>query len=127
MQISIITSLFNRLDLTRACVDSLRHTLRRWDYEWILIDDGSTDGTREFLRALAGEDGRARVTLNDQPRGFAANNNHGARIARAPLLCPAQQWTPCCCRAGWSRWRGWRAGCRRWPAWATRNGSRSAG
>ncbi len=87
MQVSIITPLFNRLDLTRACLESLRRTLDGWDYEWILIDDGSTDGTREFLRMLAAEDPRVRVVLNDAPRGYAANNNHGARIARAPLLC----------------------------------------
>ena len=28
-----------------------------------------------------------RVVFNEAPRGFAANNNHGAQIARAPLLC----------------------------------------
>ena len=87
MQISIITPLFNRLDLTRACLESARRTLEGRDYEWIFIDDGSTDGTREFLGALAGEDARVRVVFNDARRGYAANNNHGARIARAPLLC----------------------------------------
>ena len=86
MQLSIITPLFNRLDLTRACLESLRRTLDGWDYEWILIDDGSTDGTREFLRELP-EDGQVRVVLNDSPRGYAANNNLGARLARSPLLC----------------------------------------
>ena len=87
MQISIITPLFNRLDLTRACLESLRRTLAGWDYEWILIDDGSTDGTREFLSTLPDDDARIRVVFNAAPRGYAANNNHGARIARAPLLC----------------------------------------
>ena len=85
MQISIITSLFNRLDLTRACLRSLEDTLRGWRYEIILIDDVSTDGTREFLAGLT--DPRYRVILNDAPRSFAANNNAGARLARAPLLC----------------------------------------
>ena len=88
MQISLITPLFNRLDLTRAYVESARRTLGGWDYEWIFIDDGSTDGTREFLQALAGGDPRVRVVLNDGPQGFAANNNHGARLARSPLPWP---------------------------------------
>ncbi len=87
MQVSIITPLCNRLDLTRACLESARRTLDGWDYEWIFIDDGSADGTREFLRALAGEDARVRVVCNDDRHGYAANNNHGARLARAPLLC----------------------------------------
>ncbi len=85
MQVSIIIPLFNRLDLTRACLDSLQRTLRGWRYEIILIDDGSTDGTREFLRTLPPE--RFHVVLNDTGQGYAANNNAGARLARAPLLC----------------------------------------
>ncbi len=86
MQVSVITPLFNRLELTRACAESLHRTLAGWEYEWILIDDGSTDGTRDFLRGLP-DDGRTRVVLNEHPRGYAANNNVGARLARAPLLC----------------------------------------
>ncbi len=86
MQVSIITPLFNRLELTRACQESLARTLAGWDYEWILIDDGSTDGTRDYLRALP-DDGRVRVVLNGEPRGYAANNNLGVGLARAPLLC----------------------------------------
>ena len=87
MQISLVTPLFNRLDLTRACLESAGRTLAGWDYEWIFIDDGSTDGTREFLQELSAADPRVRVVLNNAPRGYAANNNHGARVARAPLLC----------------------------------------
>lgn len=86
MRVSIITPLFNRLELTLACLESLQRTLRAEDYEWIFVDDGSTDGTREFLRTLP-SDGRYRVILNETPRGFAANNNLGANLARAPLLC----------------------------------------
>ena len=63
MQVSIVTPLFNRLELTRACQESLERTLAGWDYEWILIDDGSTDGTRDWLRSLP-EGGRIRVVLN---------------------------------------------------------------
>ena len=86
MQVSVITPLFNRLELTLACQESLERTLAGWDYEWILIDDGSTDGTRDWLRSLPA-DGRVRTVLNDTPRGYAANNNLGVELARAPLLC----------------------------------------
>ena len=85
MDISIITALYNRLDLTRIYLESLERTLAGWNYEVLLVDDGSTDGTREFLATLPGP--RYRVWLNDTPRGFAANNNAAARRAEAPLLC----------------------------------------
>ena len=85
MQVSIITPLFNRLDLTRVFLASLGQTLRRWQYEVILVDDGSTDGTREFLQTLSGP--RYRVVLNAPGSGYAASNNLAARLASAPLLC----------------------------------------
>ena len=52
MQISIITSLFNRLDLTRPFLESLERTLRGGNYEVILIDDASTDGSAQRLDEL---------------------------------------------------------------------------
>ena len=85
MQVSIITPLFNRLDLTRVFLESLEQTLRRWQYEVIFVDDGSTDGTREFLQTLSAP--RYRIVLNEQGLGYAANNNLAARMAQAPLLC----------------------------------------
>ncbi len=85
MQLSVITSLYNRLELTRTYLRSLEETLRDYRYEVILIDDGSTDGTREFLSELS--DPRYRIILNETRRGFAPNNNAAARLAAAPLLC----------------------------------------
>lgn len=85
MDVSIIIPLFNRLDLTRVCLDTLEQTARRLRFEVIFVDDGSADGTREFLRGIEGP--ARRVILNDRARGYAANNNAAARLARAPILC----------------------------------------
>ena len=47
MQVSFIIPLFNCLDLTQAMIASLQETLpRKLSHEIILVDDGSTDGTR---------------------------------------------------------------------------------
>jgi GT2 family glycosyltransferase len=85
MDLSILISLSNRLDFTRACLESLERTAGRFPCEVILVDDGSTDGTREFLRTLAKP--RYRFLLNARPRGFACNINAAAQLARAPILC----------------------------------------
>lgn len=84
-RISFIISVFNGLQFTRACLDSLRQTIGRSDHEVIVVDDVSTDGTREFLARLRTP--ACRVILNETKRNFAANNNAGAAIARGEFLC----------------------------------------
>lgn len=53
-------------------------------YEVIFVDDGSTDGTREWLATLAGD--RFRVIINEQNLGYAGANNRGASLARGTFL-----------------------------------------
>lgn len=84
VQVSFILSLFNQLSLTQACFTSLRATTPAYlAHEIILIDDGSSDGTRTWLSTLGST---ARIFLNDHNLGFAASNNRAARDARGDLL-----------------------------------------
>lgn len=48
MRFSIITCTFNRAGFLPATYDSLRSQSFR-DFEWIVVDDGSTDETRELI------------------------------------------------------------------------------
>jgi GT2 family glycosyltransferase len=83
-RISVITPLFNCLERTKEMVASLRASMPPGvSYEVILVDDGSTDGTREWLAAL-GEP--FRVILNAGNLGFGAATNRGAAAARGELL-----------------------------------------
>jgi GT2 family glycosyltransferase len=84
VQVSFIIPLFNNLALTRACVESLQATLSRGlKHEIILVDDGSTDGTREWLATLAPP---FRSILNERNLGYAAANNRGVSVARGEIL-----------------------------------------
>lgn len=84
MKVSFIIPLFNGLPLTQAMLDSLRATMpANLKHEIILVDDGSSDGTREWLKTPATSD---RVLLNERNLGFAATCNRGAAAAAGELL-----------------------------------------
>lgn len=52
-------------------------------HEIIFVDDGSTDGTREWLTSLARP---IQVLLNERNAGYAVSNNRAAAIARGDSL-----------------------------------------
>lgn len=51
MKVSVITPSFNAARFLPDCVASVRHALDGLDYEHIVADGGSVDGTLDFLRA----------------------------------------------------------------------------
>jgi GT2 family glycosyltransferase/predicted Zn-dependent protease len=84
---SIIILCCNELDLTRACLESLRgHT--RPPYEVILVNNGSTDGTPAFLEEVRSLPGPERVVVihNETNRGFPAGCNQGLAQAHGRYL-----------------------------------------
>ncbi|MEO6873823.1 MAG: glycosyltransferase family 2 protein [Opitutaceae bacterium] len=84
MQVSFVIPLFNCLPLTQAMVASLQASLPPGlTHEIILVDDGSTDGTREWLATLSAP---FRVVLNERNLGYAVSNNRGAALAQGELL-----------------------------------------
>jgi hypothetical protein len=59
------------------------------DFELVVGDDGSKDGTSETLARLAAEDSRIRVLRREQPSGLARAANWVVGEARAPLIAIA--------------------------------------
>lgn len=51
-EVSIILQAYNRLEKTKRCVESVLHCTTDVNYELILIDNGSEDGTLEFFRSV---------------------------------------------------------------------------
>ncbi len=50
-RVTLVLSVFNQLALTRACMESLRASTE--PFRLVVIDNGSTDGTREFFERFA--------------------------------------------------------------------------
>lgn len=80
---SIIIPVWNRRELTEQCLVRLAAVTSGCDYEVIIIDNGSTDTTSEFLGTLSGD---VRIIRNEDNLGFAVACNQGARAARSPYL-----------------------------------------
>ncbi len=81
LQFSIIIPTYNRQDLLAKCLASIASQTRD-DYEIIIVDDGSTDGTRDYVLQLGGK-----ITLLEQPnRGPGAARNLGIKHATSEYI-----------------------------------------
>ena len=66
-------------------MDSIqRHT--NYPHEIVFVDNGSTDGTKDYLRNLVKENTNYQLIDNEENVGFSAGNNQGARVARGKYL-----------------------------------------
>jgi GT2 family glycosyltransferase len=73
------------LVFTRLCLAALLGNTDG-DFEVIVVDNGSSDGTPAHLDQLVKADARVRVVLNGANRGFAAACNEGLALARGEHL-----------------------------------------
>jgi GT2 family glycosyltransferase len=73
--VTILVVTFNNLLFTRMCLESLLANTHSPTYELLVVDNGSTDGTPDYLRQLSSKNRHVRVLLNDLNAGFAAANN----------------------------------------------------
>ena len=71
IQVSIITTVFNAKDFLNQSIESIRKQTFR-NYEHLIINDGSTDGTKEYLDTI--NDSRIKVIhLERSGRGISLN------------------------------------------------------
>jgi GT2 family glycosyltransferase len=80
---SVIVISYNTRDMTLACLRSLAEQTRRFEYEVIVVDNASADGSAEAIRA---EFPDARLLALDENIGFARANNLAAHEARGEWL-----------------------------------------
>ena len=82
---SIVIVTLDGLVFTRLCLESLVAAVSP-AFEIVVVDNGSTDGTVEYLDELSKRDRRVRVELNSQNLGFGPATNRGVEIARGDVL-----------------------------------------
>ncbi len=81
--VSVIIPTYNRMGTLERSVESvLKQTYD--NFELLIIDDGSTDGTEDYVRGL--EDERIRYHRNESNMGPSASRNKGAALAKGEYL-----------------------------------------
>jgi len=84
--ISIIIPVFNKLEFTKQCLDALYEVTPNHLFELIIVNNASTDGTKEFLNEFAKTYPNVKVIHNQENLGFAKACNQGARAAKGKYL-----------------------------------------
>jgi GT2 family glycosyltransferase len=83
---SVVIVTYNKLNLTHACLHSLEANTHYENVEIIVVDNGSADGTPDYLKVWASRGRNRQIILNQDNKGFAAANNQGMRMATGDYL-----------------------------------------
>jgi len=94
MTLSIIIVNWNVKALLEKCLESIRRETKDLDYEVIVVDNASQDGSREFLnRIMNNESGimdrkrkLVKIILNNRNLGFSRANNQALKISRGDFI-----------------------------------------
>ena len=82
-KVSVILPVHNRADVLPRAIESVLGQ-ELGDFELVVVDDGSTDGSAEVAELFGDE--RIRLIRLDRNRGGNVARNEGIRAARAPLI-----------------------------------------
>ena len=84
--LSIIVPVYNEVRTVRAVVDRLLTIELPCDREILVVDDGSTDGTREVLRAMTGDGLNVHVLEAERNCGKGSAIRRGLQHARGSIV-----------------------------------------
>jgi glycosyltransferase involved in cell wall biosynthesis len=82
--ISVLMPVYNAQPYLEKSVESILNQSFT-DFEFIIINDGSTDGSLAILQQYAQKDSRIRL-ISRENRGLVKTLNEGLRLAKAPLI-----------------------------------------
>jgi len=83
---SLIIPVFNQLQYTQDCLETFFEHHPDPDLEVIVVNNGSTDGTREYLAGISSDNSRLRVIDAQKNLGYTWANNSAAKAARGEYL-----------------------------------------
>ena len=85
MNISIIIPCFNEVLTIEKVVTNVKNYVESYDYEIIIIDDGSTDGTREIINNKL-DKSNIKIYLNDKNYGKGFSVRKGIELSSKEII-----------------------------------------
>ena len=86
-KVSVITVTYNRSDFIREAMDSIIAQSFK-DWELIIVDDASTDNTKEIVDEYIKKGQRISYYRNDKNLGIAKTRNRGLELAKGEYIAP---------------------------------------
>lgn len=77
--VSVVTPVYNGADYLRQCIESvIAQSYTNWEY--VILDNASTDGTRQIAEEYAARDARIRVSSNPELLPMVRNHNRALEL-----------------------------------------------
>lgn len=84
-EVSVIVPVYNASSYIEHCVSTLLNQQTTWEYEIILVNDGSTDNSLEILKDLQNRDVRIHIYTKDNG-GVSSARNFGLEKAKGDYV-----------------------------------------
>lgn len=83
--ISVITPVYNGEDFLGEAIESILNQSFK-DFEYIIIDDCSSDNTWQIMKNYSRKDKRIKIYRNEKNLGIAGNRNKGTALAKGKYI-----------------------------------------
>lgn len=81
-KVTFIILHYQLVEMTKQCVEIIKKVIKYDNYNVLVVDNASPNGSGKVLQELYAKDKRVDVILNCQNWGFSKGNNQGYKVAR---------------------------------------------
>lgn len=84
-EVTVLMSVYNDKKYLNSCINSILNQTFT-NFEFIIIDDASDDGSYEILKSYAEKDNRIKLMQNEVNKGLSYNLSEGISLAATPWI-----------------------------------------
>ena len=85
-KLSIVIVNLNTLELTKGCIESIYKNKPKFNFEILITDNGSNDGSVQMIKNFAKKYKNFTAIFNDSNTGYGKANNQGIKKAKGKYI-----------------------------------------